>query len=122
MALRSQALAVPLSRRTKSYSGDCRIVATRGGGQGIDIELCTAQSRDFIAGVYLQTISATTHPVCIDSSAQLGDCPESSLRFKQEVKSMGAASAPIFDLRPVTFRFKQLQIDELRRELRRATG
>lgn len=63
-------------------------------------------STAFIAGVYgVTTASATTSPVLISDGEQLGTIA-SSIRFKKDVEDMSASSAPIMQLRPVTFHYK----------------
>jgi len=43
--------------------------------------------------------------VMVDANGQLG-IASSSLRYKKDVGSMGAASAPLMQLRPVVFRYR----------------
>jgi Chaperone of endosialidase len=62
------------------------------------------QTRAFIAGIYGTTSSGGTW-VMVNSSGQLGT-PTSSLRFKEDVTDLGAASAELMKLRPVSFRYK----------------
>ncbi len=62
------------------------------------------QIKAFIAGIYGSTSSSGTQ-VLVNSSGQLGTTT-SSLRFKDEVADMGAASRDLMRLRPVTFRYK----------------
>ena len=65
-------------------------------------------SRAFLAGVYGATVPG--QPVCVDSNAQLGECPPpgllSSRRFKQGIQEMGDRSRQLLELQPVVFRFK----------------
>lgn len=63
-----------------------------------------AQTTTFIAGIS-GVASASGVPVYINSSGQLGTAT-SSLRFKEDVASMGSASDELLALRPVTFRYK----------------
>ena len=51
------------------------------------------------------TVSATTLPVVVSDSGQLGTAP-SSARFKKEIKPMDKASETILALKPVTFHYK----------------
>jgi len=51
------------------------------------------------------TVSATTLPVVVSDSGQLGTAP-SSARFKKEIKPMDKASETILALKPVTFQYK----------------
>lgn len=62
------------------------------------------QTKAFIAGIYGATSASGTW-VMVNSSGQLGTTT-SSLRFKEEVADMGAASRDLMRLRPVTFRYK----------------
>ncbi|HEV7509844.1 MAG TPA: tail fiber domain-containing protein [Thermoanaerobaculia bacterium] len=62
------------------------------------------QTKAFIAGIFGST-SASGTQVLVNSSGQLGTTT-SSLRFKEEVADMGAASRDLMRLRPVTFRYK----------------
>jgi hypothetical protein len=43
--------------------------------------------------------------VMIDADGQLGTT-SSSIRYKEDVNAMGASTSRLFDLRPVTFRYK----------------
>jgi Chaperone of endosialidase len=58
----------------------------------------------FIAGISGVTVAGGVG-VVIDSNGQLGTVT-SSERFKAEIKPMDKASEAIFDLKPVTFRYK----------------
>jgi Helix-turn-helix domain/Chaperone of endosialidase len=62
------------------------------------------QSQTFIAGIY-DNIAVTGIAVVIDSNGQLGTVP-SSERFKTAIEPMGANTAKLRQLRPVTFRYK----------------
>lgn len=64
----------------------------------------TKQTATFIAGIDGVTISSGTQ-VLIDSNGQLGTLT-SSLRFKEDVQSMGDASRDLMKLRPVVFHYK----------------
>lgn len=60
----------------------------------------------YIAGIRgTATGQANAIPVLIDSNGQLGTA-SSSIRIKQDVQDMGAASSRLMALRPVTFRYK----------------
>ncbi len=61
-------------------------------------------TRAFLSGVY-GTTSASGTQVLVNSSGQLGTTT-SSLRFKEEVQDIGAASSDLLRLRPVTFLYK----------------
>ena len=65
------------------------------------------QSKAFIAGVRgITTVNPDAIPVMIDSAGQLGTV-SSSRRFKEEIRDMADASRRLFELRPVTFRYRQ---------------
>jgi len=66
------------------------------------------QTRTFIAGVYGASLSSGNSPVqvFIDKNGQLGKLP-SSARYKKDVADMRDASQGLYQLRPVTFRYKQ---------------
>jgi len=64
------------------------------------------QTKTVIAGIRGSTTGvANAIPVVIDSNGQLGTV-SSSVRFKEDIHDMGAASHAVFGLRPVTFRYK----------------
>ena len=62
------------------------------------------QTATFIAGINGVPVVGTT--VVVDGNGQLGTLA-SSERFKHEIKPMDETSETIFDLKPVTFRYKQ---------------
>jgi hypothetical protein len=104
----------------RNYSGNESYnvaLANRGipGDSGvIRIGTSGTQTKAFIAGIY-GTTSASGTSVLVNSSGQLGTTT-SSLRFKEEVRDMGAASADLLRLRPVTFRYKPAYDDGQRIE------
>jgi hypothetical protein len=57
----------------------------------------------FIAGISTSTVAGST--VEVTSSGRLGITP-SAARYKRDIRAMGAASAGLMRLRPVTFRYK----------------
>lgn len=64
------------------------------------------QSRAYLMGVRgVTTTFNSAIPVVIDVDGQLGTI-SSSIRFKEEVQDMGTATDRLFNLRPVTFRYK----------------
>ena len=63
-------------------------------------------TRAFIAGISGVTTAGAAVPVLIDANGQLGTISSSSIRFKQDVTDMGAASSGLMQLRPVTFYYK----------------
>jgi hypothetical protein len=71
------------------------------GNSGADVSNTT-----WIGNVYgTTTISATTLPVVVSDSGQLGTA-SSSARFKKEIKPMDKASETILALKPVTFQYR----------------
>ena len=74
------------------------------GNESNTIRIGSTQTRAFLAGVNGVTVSSGT-AVYIDSNGQLGTVT-SSLRFKEDVETMGDASDALMKLRPVTFRYK----------------
>ena len=77
---------------------------TAPGNESDTIRIGSTQTRAFLAGVNGVTVSSGT-AVYIDSNGQLGTIT-SSLRFKEDVESMGDTSDALMKLRPVTFRYK----------------
>jgi hypothetical protein len=65
------------------------------------------QTAFYVAGAYTGIDGA---PVYVDSNGQLGTS-NSSIRFKEDVHDMAAASDGLMRLRPVTFRYKKPNAD-----------
>src|SRR5262249_36390225 len=63
------------------------------------------QTQTFIAGIFGQNVGAST-AVFINSNGQLGTV-QSSARYKQDIHAIGAHNQGLFQLRPVSFRYKQ---------------
>jgi hypothetical protein len=63
----------------------------------------TNQTATFVAGI--SGVPVTGVAVVVDGNGQLGTLA-SSERFKNQIKPMNKASEAIFDLKPVTFRYK----------------
>src|SRR5262249_50383081 len=72
------------------------------------MRLGSVQTRTFIAGIYGAGLSSTNAPVpvFIDKNGQLGKMP-SSARYKRDIEDMKEQSQGLYELRPVTFRYKQ---------------
>lgn len=69
------------------------------------------QARTFIAGIRGATVARRgASTVLIDATGQLGTV-RSSIRYKEDVHPMGNASSPLLELRPVTFRYKEVDAD-----------
>jgi Chaperone of endosialidase len=64
------------------------------------------QQRTFIAGILNVAPPGSLVPVMINSEGQLGTL-SSSARYKRDIEPMGTHSERLFQLRPVTFRYKQ---------------
>jgi hypothetical protein len=64
----------------------------------------STHNRTYIAGINGVTVDGTS--VIIDAQGQLGSI-SSSQRYKDDIYDMAAASEALFQLRPVTFRYKQ---------------
>jgi hypothetical protein len=70
------------------------------------MRLGEAQTRTFIAGVAGTPLSSGAAAVFISPTGQLGTQP-SSARYKRDIEPMGTHSQGLFQLRPVTFRYRQ---------------
>ena len=66
------------------------------------MRLGSVQTKTFIAGVTTAAVTGTN--VVINASGQLG-VPLSSARYKRDIETMGARSAGLLKLRPVTFAY-----------------
>ena len=66
------------------------------------MRLGSNQTHTFVAGI--NTSAVIGAPVLIDAAGRLG-VPLSSIRYKRDVEAMGARSAGVLDLRPVTFAY-----------------
>jgi BMFP domain-containing protein YqiC len=75
----------------------------------IRIGTASQQTSFYAAGIDGVQISSGV-PVYINSNGQLGTV-NSSIRFKEDVRNMADASNKIFELRPVTYRYKQAYED-----------
>ena len=75
------------------------------GSESDTMRLGQGQSRIFIAGI-AGTQLGEGGLVSINSNGQLGTI-HSSARYKRDIHAMGARSQGLYQLRPVTFRYKQ---------------
>jgi hypothetical protein len=66
----------------------------------------STQSAAYVAGIYGVKTATTGTAVFIDSSGQLGTV-SSSVRYKEDIQPMAAASERLLNLRPVKFRYKK---------------
>lgn len=87
-----------------SYNIDIGNSAPGNESNTIRIGNSTRHTAAFLAGVNGVTILSGSQ-VFVDASGQLGTIT-SSVRFKEEVATMGEASHDLMKLRPVTFRYK----------------
>jgi hypothetical protein len=92
---------------TGSYNIDIGNNGVAGESGAIRIGTAGNQTATFVAGINATAVAGA--PVVIDANGQLGVAP-SSERFKNEIKPMNQSSEALFDLKPVTFRYKN-QID-----------
>ena len=76
-----------------------------GGDEAQTIRIGTAQGATFIAGIANATVGNAANVIIDTATGQLG-IPTSSARYKQNVAPMGARSAGVLQLRPVTFAYK----------------
>ena len=72
----------------------------------IRIGFPSLQNATYIAGITGQTVGTGGIPVYVDNQGKLG-VMTSSRRFKENVHRMDDASAALFSLEPVTFRYKR---------------
>jgi len=68
------------------------------------IRIGTMQTATFVAGISGVTTGGAASAVLIDASGQLGTV-SSSRRVKEEIADMAASTAPLLQLRPVSFRY-----------------
>jgi len=68
------------------------------------------ETSTYIAGISVATTGLPASTVAVDASGHLGTI-SSSRRAKDEIREMGAASAGLWRLRPVTFRYKSALTD-----------
>jgi hypothetical protein len=78
-------------------------------GESNTIRIGSTQTAVFFSGIY-NTKVTKTRTVLINALGQLGTS-KSSIRYKEDVHSMGDASNPLMNLRPVTFRYKEAEPD-----------
>jgi hypothetical protein len=85
--------------------------ATGQAGESNAMYLGNGQTKTVIAGIRgVTTGAANAIPVVIDANGQLGTI-SSSVRFKEDIHDMAAASQRLFDLRPVIFRYTKPYAD-----------
>lgn len=76
-------------------------------------------NRAFISGIQDAMLTGGgEQSLCVDDSDQVGPCSPSSIRFKQNVHTMGEVSARLRELRPVVFEYKR----EVKREAPEQSG
>jgi hypothetical protein len=67
-------------------------------------------TRTFVAGIQGVTTGLAGSAVFVDANGQLGTI-SSSRRFKEDIQPMGNVSERLIALRPVTFHYKQANVD-----------
>ena len=97
-------VAAGLNIASGSYNIDIGNTGPGNESNTIRIGDITRQTATFIAGIDGATASSGV-AVYVSSSGQLGTLT-SSVRFKEDVESMGEASDALMKLRPVTFHYK----------------
>lgn len=103
----SRNIAIGQAAGKNLMTGDGNIYISNFGvaDEWFTIRLGSNQNRTFIAGIRGVTTGANNaSAVMIDSNGQLGTV-SSSRRFKEDIAPMGDASALLWQLRPVTFRY-----------------
>jgi Chaperone of endosialidase len=88
-----------------SGSNNIYIGNVGGGDESQTIRIGTAQMGTFIAGIANATVGNAATVIIDTATGKLG-IPTSSVRYKQNVAPMGARSAGVLQLRPVTFAYK----------------
>ena len=78
-------------------------------GESHTIRIGASQTTPFVAGIY-NTRVTKARTVLVNANGQLGSS-RSSIRYKEDVHTMGDASSPLMNLRPVTFRYKEAESD-----------
>lgn len=63
------------------------------------------QSKTFVAGIWSATTQYAAVPVVVDLNGQLGTV-SSSRRYKEDIRDLGDRTEALFQLRPVSFRYK----------------
>ncbi len=83
----------------------------------INIGIQGTQTSCIIAGISGVTTGGVAVPVLVDATGQLGTI-SSARKYKKDILSINAtSSARIYQLDPVTFSYKKMQIDELGQEV-----
>jgi hypothetical protein len=100
-------LALGVSAGEDLFSGDDNIYIANRGMQveSKTLRLGQNQTRAFVAGSRGVTLSKSAVPLLIDSTGQLGTV-KSSQRFKKDIADMGKTSEKLYNLRPVTYHYK----------------
>jgi hypothetical protein len=80
------------------------------GKQGSPGTVGSGITRTFVAGINGVTTGLAGSAVMVDANGQLGTI-SSSRRYKEDIQPMGSVSEALFELRPVTFRYKQPRED-----------
>jgi hypothetical protein len=79
--------------------------------ESLTTRIGSAQTRAFVAGIRgVTTGLANAVTLVVDGNGQLGTI-NSSARFKENVRDMAGYSGRLYDLRPVTYRYKEPHAD-----------
>src|SRR5262249_41618499 len=109
----SRNLALGFNAGSHLQSGDKNIYVgnTAVASESTTMRLGSVQPRTFIAGSYGTAVgSGSPKPVYINSSGQLGTSTQvivSSARYKRDIRDLRERSQGVYQLRPVTFHYKQ---------------
>jgi hypothetical protein len=76
------------------------------GDESQTIRIGTAQTQTFIAGISTTKMGAGEIVAIDPATGQLGFAAASSARYKQDIAPMGSRSVGVFQLRPMTFAYK----------------
>jgi len=103
----SRNVAVGVNAGANLINGNANIYLgnTGAAADASTMRLGQIQTRTFIAGIFNKAVSGGSQ-VLINSAGQLGTAV-SSARYKRDIQTMGENSQGVYQLRPVTFRYKQ---------------
>jgi hypothetical protein len=105
----SRNLALGYNAGVHLSSGDKNVYLGNTGAttESNTMRLGSAQTRTFVAGIYGASLSSgSPKAVYVNSSGQVGFLA-SAARYKRDIQDMREGSQGLYQLRPVTFRYKQ---------------